>query len=87
MEEATAILADKLGNPALKYVQFSYEDARAGMMQNGMLATIADGYNELFACLNSGLYLNNFVRDASNTTSTTFAKFVAEEFVPAYQAS
>jgi uncharacterized protein YbjT (DUF2867 family) len=86
MEEATAVLAQGLGKSDLKYVVFTPDEGRAGMIQNGIPPTIADGYTQLFECLNSGAYLNNFVRDASNTTPTTLAQFVAEEFLPAYSA-
>ncbi|NBB21683.1 NmrA family NAD(P)-binding protein [Runella sp. CRIBMP] len=85
MTEATAILSDAVGKP-FHYVQFSPEDARAGMIGAGLPETIADGYNELFAGLNSGEYLNGYERDASNTTPTTFEDFAKKEFAVAFNA-
>ncbi|RDB03095.1 NmrA family NAD(P)-binding protein [Runella aurantiaca] len=85
MTEATAILSDAVGKP-FHYVQFSPEDARAGMIGAGLPETIADGYNELFAGLNSGEYLNGYERDTANTTPTTFEDFAKKEFSVAFNA-
>lgn len=85
MNEVAEIIGKGIGNPNLKYVMFSYEDARAGMIQNGIPATIADGYNELFKSINDGLFFSDYQRDASNTTPTTLEAFVKNELAPAYQ--
>ena len=86
MNEVAAILGKAIGKPDLKYVTFSYADAKAGMLQAGIPETIADGYNELFKCLNEGNYLSDFGRTPENTTPTTFQSFVEQELVHAYQA-
>jgi uncharacterized protein YbjT (DUF2867 family) len=85
MDEVAEIIGKGIGKNDLKYVTFNYEAARAGMIQNGLPATIADGYNELFKSLNDGLYLNDYQRDAQSTTPTSLEWFVANEFVYAYQ--
>lgn len=87
MNEVAEIIGKGIGKPDLKYVTFSYADAKAGMLQNGIPETIADGYNELFHAINAGTFLNDYQRDASNTTPTTLEAFVAQEFAPAYHAS
>lgn len=86
MNEAAQILGKAIGNLALAYVAFPYADAKAGMMQNGIPETIADGYNELFKSLNDGLYLNDYKRDTASTTSTSLHWFAENEFVHAYNA-
>jgi uncharacterized protein YbjT (DUF2867 family) len=85
MEEIAKILGEAIGKPDLKYVAFSYAEAKAGMLQNGIPETIADGYNELFKALNDGLYLNDYQRTPENTTPTSLEWFAKNEFVYAYQ--
>lgn len=84
MDEVAVILGKAIGKPGLKYVPFSPEAARAGMIQNGIPATIADGYTELFGALNNGTYLNDYQRTPENTTPTTLEWFAEHEFGPAY---
>lgn len=87
MDEVAKTIGNAIGLPDLKYVTFSKEDARAGMIQNGLPATIADGYIELFNCLNVGEYLNDYVRTTENTTPTTLEWFAKNEFAPAFANS
>jgi uncharacterized protein YbjT (DUF2867 family) len=85
MNEVATIIGKEIGKPDLKYIQFSYQDAEAGMVQSGIPLTIAKGYNELFQCLNEGKYLNDYVRNAEATTPTTLEEFVKTEFAPAFK--
>ncbi len=84
MKEVTAILGKAIGNPALPYVQFSPEDELQSTIQNGIQRTIAEGYRDLYAALNSGDYQEGYVRDAGATTPTTFEWFAENEFKAAY---
>lgn len=84
MKEAAAILGQAINKPELPYVAFSVADAKAGMMQAGLAETIADGYNELFAALNSGIYQEGYQRTADNTTPTSLQWFAENEFKYAY---
>ncbi|TAG04043.1 MAG: NAD-dependent epimerase/dehydratase family protein [Cytophagia bacterium] len=85
MDEVATIIGKNIGKPDLKYVTFSYEDAKNGMVQNGIPLTIAEGYNELFKSLNDGLYLNDYQRNAENTTPTTLEWFVENQLKYVYQ--
>jgi uncharacterized protein YbjT (DUF2867 family) len=87
MDEVASILGKAIGKDDLKYITFSQQDAKAGMLQNGIPETIADGYNELFDCLNKGDYLSDYQRTAQNTTATTLEWFAEHEFAPAYLAA
>lgn len=87
MDEVAKVIGTAIGNPALKYLTFSYQDAEAGMVQAGIPLTIAKGYNELFQSINEGKYLNNYERKPEWTTPTTLEEFVQKEFLPAYQHS
>jgi uncharacterized protein YbjT (DUF2867 family) len=86
MPEIAKVLGEAIGKPDLQYLSFPSADAKAGMLQAGMPETIADGYIELFDCLNQGLYLNDYKRTAENTTPTSIENF-AKEFAFVYQNS
>jgi len=46
--EVTSIIGKEIGKPDLKYVQFSYEDAKKGMVGSGYLSeNMADLYNQM----------------------------------------
>lgn len=85
MPEATAILAKAIGQD-VQFVSFTPEQAKQGMMGAGIPETIADGYNELFAGINSGRYFGDFVRTPENTTPTTLEQFAEREFAAAFKA-
>lgn len=85
MEEVTATIGQAIGKPELPYITFSPADAKAGMEQAGLPATIADGYNELFGALNSGIYQEGYHRSPEITTPTTLEWFVENELKHAFQ--
>ena len=84
MLEAAAIIGKAIGKPELPYVEFPVADARAGMIQAGLPATIADGYNELFDALNNGTYQEGYERTAGVTTPTSLEWFAENEFKYAF---
>jgi len=84
MDEVATILGNAIGKPDLKYVTFSPEDGKNGMLQAGLPETIAEGYTELFDALNKGTYLNDYQRTPENKTPTTLEQFAKNEFAPAY---
>lgn len=86
MNEVATIIGQGLGIQ-LPYVTFSYEEAYTGMVQAGIPATIAEGYNALFGSLNAGHHLKDYTRRQENTTPTTLAQFVREELAHVYQQS
>jgi uncharacterized protein YbjT (DUF2867 family) len=74
LNEATAILGKAIGKPDLNYVQFSYDDTKAGMMQMGVSESIVDGYIGMFKGGNEhGIW--NAERTSDNTTATTLEEF------------
>lgn len=87
MSELTAIIGKGIGKPELPYITFSREDEFAGMLQNGMSTTIAQGYSDLFNTLNNGSYQDDYTRTAENSTPTTAEWFVENEFKHAFLAS
>jgi uncharacterized protein YbjT (DUF2867 family) len=85
MTEAAAVIGKAIGKPDLAYKQLPDEQVRTGMTQSGMSLNIANMILEMAAALNSGYMRPLESRTAQNTTPTSYEKFVAEEFVPAYQ--
>lgn len=83
-KEATTIIGNAIGKPELPYVQFPYDQAKAGMIQNGLSESMADGFNEMAKAVNEGKLFSDAVRTPANTTKTTFEEF-AKEFAGAYQ--
>jgi uncharacterized protein YbjT (DUF2867 family) len=84
--EVAKILGSAIGKPDLTYIQFSYDDARQGMIQSGLSTEMADLYIEMYRAMNNG-YIQFPKRTAENTTSTTFEEFATEVFAPAYKNS
>lgn len=84
--EATAIIGKAIGNPGLQYRQLPDEQLRPNLASMGMSPNFIDLLLEMSAALNAGHVKALESRTAKNTTPTSFERFVAERFVPAYQA-
>jgi uncharacterized protein YbjT (DUF2867 family) len=82
MVEATRIFGKAISKPDLAYVQFPYEDARAGMIGMGLSASVVDGVVEMYRALNEGRLRSTVDRTPENTTATTL-----EDFAPALAAA
>ncbi|MCU1306137.1 MAG: Epimerase [Acidobacteriaceae bacterium] len=86
MTEAATIIGKAIGKPDLAYKQLPDEQVRTAMVQFGMSPDLANLILEMAASLNSGYMRTLEPRSQRNTTPTPFEVFVAEEFVPAFQA-
>ncbi|MCZ6819653.1 MAG: FMN-dependent NADH-azoreductase, partial [Calditrichaeota bacterium] len=81
MNEVTKVFGEKIGKPDLRYVQFSPEDEKKGLMDVGMSDNASDQLVELSQAINDGIMAVN--RTAKNTTRTSieeFAKFFAQVY-------
>jgi uncharacterized protein YbjT (DUF2867 family) len=85
MTEATAVIARGIGNPDLRYEQFSYDQMTQGLIQMGFSPKKAAVYIEMFKAINAGVLAAQEPRSRENSTSTSFEKFVQDVFAPAYQ--
>ena len=83
LNEAIAIIGDKIGWSELKYVQFPYDDAVKGMIAMGISPDMSRLYIEMSKALNDGLFAVNRPRTVENTTPTTMEEF-AETFAVAF---
>jgi uncharacterized protein YbjT (DUF2867 family) len=79
MNEAAAIIAKRINKPALKYVQFSYEDTEKALVGMGFSIDIARLFVEMSKAINERLIMET-PRTEENTTETSFEEF-AEIFI------
>ncbi|MBI4228358.1 MAG: NmrA family NAD(P)-binding protein, partial [Deltaproteobacteria bacterium] len=82
-EEATKIIAERIKNPDLKYVQLSYEEAQKGAISAGVSLNVSTQMVELVKSMNDGFIGQHSPRTSENTTPTSFEEF-AEEFAKIY---
>jgi uncharacterized protein YbjT (DUF2867 family) len=84
MTEATAVIARGIGNPDLRYEQFSYDQMQQALTQMGFSPKKAAVYIEMFEAINAGVLAAQEPRSRENSTSTSFETFVQDVFAPAY---
>jgi uncharacterized protein YbjT (DUF2867 family) len=85
--EAIAVLGKEIGKPDLRYIQFSYEDAKKAMVSSGYVSeNMADLYNQMAESFNDGTAMNDYRRTPENSTSCSILDF-AKVFAQAFQKS
>jgi uncharacterized protein YbjT (DUF2867 family) len=84
MIEATEIIGRKISKPGLAYVMSPYEEAEKEMVAMGMSRDITRLFSEMSRAFNEGR-IKTDLRNAENTTPTSFEAFCDEVFVPAYK--
>lgn len=85
MAQATAALGKAIGKPDLRYVPFSYADARKGMIDAGLTEEMADLYVDMSRGLNEGLVRPTQPRSAAVTTPTSIETWAERVFAPAFR--
>jgi uncharacterized protein YbjT (DUF2867 family) len=85
MIEVARIIGQAIGKPDLTYVQISDDQFRGAMLQMGASADFVNLVLEMAAAMNSGHMRALEPRSPKNTTPTSYATFVTEEFVPLYK--
>jgi uncharacterized protein YbjT (DUF2867 family) len=84
--EVTSVIGKAIARPSLAYVQLPAQQLKPGLVQMGMSSNMADLLLEMSEALNSGYMTALEPRSERNTTPTSIETFVAEEFVPRFQA-
>jgi uncharacterized protein YbjT (DUF2867 family) len=85
--EVTSIIGKEIGKPDLKYVQFSYDDAKKAMVGSGYMSeNMADLYNQMAESFNNGKAMNDYKRTPENSTPTSIKDF-AKVFAVVYKNS
>lgn len=85
MAQVTRILGDRIGIPALPYMQLSPADFIAGLLQMGLSPNFAGEVEQAFSGINEGHSRPKESRRPENTTSTRFEEF-ADVLAKAYSA-
>ncbi len=85
--EMTAIIGAAIGKPDLRYQLISSEQFAGIIEQMGWAKNVAALMAEMVNAQNAGHVRALELRSQRKTTPTSFEKFVAETFVPAYQAA
>jgi len=83
MDEASEIIARKIGKAALPYIPFPYDDAEKAMVAMGLSPDMSRNYIEMSRAFNDGL-ITWPQRTAATTTATSFEEFCDDVFVPVY---
>jgi uncharacterized protein YbjT (DUF2867 family) len=78
LSDAAKLIGNAIGKPDLKYVQFPYDQAKAGLMQMGASESLADAYQEFGKMMNERYaeYLSEFNRLPENMGKTKLSDFV-----------
>jgi uncharacterized protein YbjT (DUF2867 family) len=84
--EVTSVIGKAIARPSLAYVQLPAQQLKPGLVQMGMSSNMADLLLEMSEALNSGYMAPLEPRSDRNTTPTSIETFVAQEFVPRFQA-
>lgn len=87
LDEAIAIIGNKIGWPELKYVQFPYADAEKGMVAMGISPDASRLFVEMSAALNDGLFAADRPRSVENTTPTAIEEFAETTFAMAFEST
>jgi uncharacterized protein YbjT (DUF2867 family) len=83
--EITGILGRSVGKPDLQLVEFPLEQAKAGMISQGISENVADDIVNMETSLKNGI-MNYQQRTAENSSPITAELFAKEVFAPAYNA-
>ena len=87
MSEATRIIGEAIGNPGLKYVQFSEEDVRKTLAGAGMSGSVIEAMLEMQRGFNAGIVRPTRERSMENTTPTTLESFAKSVYAHAYRVA
>ena len=82
--EVTAAIGKAIGKPDLKYVQFSYDDVKKGMLQNGMPPKSVEMMLEMYKAGNEGKIHPTQEFTAEHRGKTTIEEF-AKDFTAVYK--
>ncbi len=80
LNEATTLLGKAIGKPDLKYVQFSYEDAKKAMLGMGMKPGMAQLMVEMDQAFNEGRLVSEGKLLLGKTTFEEFAAIFAKAY-------
>jgi uncharacterized protein YbjT (DUF2867 family) len=84
-KEFTSILGKSIGKPDLQYMQIPVDQAKKGMIGQGISADVAKDISGMETSLKSGV-MNYEIRTAENSSQTSAEIFAKEVFAPMYNS-
>lgn len=84
--EITAIIGKSIGKPDLQLVQFPIEQAKAGMISQGISENVAEDIVNMETSLKIGI-MNYQQRTSENSSPTSATVFAETVFAPAFHAA
>jgi len=85
--EPVRIIGEAIGNPGMKYVQFSEEDLRKTLAGAGMSGSVIEAMLEMQRGFNAGIVRPTRERCMENTTPTTLESFAKSVYAHAYRVA
>ena len=85
-DQIAEAVGQAIGQPELKWVVFSNEQALGGMLQNGLSQEVANNYTELGGAIQNGLMMEDYLKNKPALSKVKLADF-AKAFAAAYKAS
>jgi hypothetical protein len=82
--EITAVLGQAIGKPDLRYVPFTDEENRQGLLKAGFRDEIADGFVEMGVAIRTGLTYEDYKKHRPTLSPTKLEDF-AVEFAAGYK--
>lgn len=83
--ELTGIIGNAIGKPDLQYIQFSVEQAKRAMIEQGLSPDVANDIIGMETSLKNGV-MNYEQRTPTNSSPTSAEIFIKETFVPLYNS-
>ena len=83
-KDATRLIGEAIGFPALPYVRFDEEDAVNSMMSMGVSENMARSFIKLSTAIEKGIIHPQYIDPLKPNTSTSYKDFVNEVFKPVY---
>ena len=84
--EIASVLGNAIGQPELPWITFTDEDSLNGMMQAGLPEEIARNYTEMGHSIQSGLFMEDYLKNRPALFGNTKMDNFALQFAAVYQA-
>ena len=78
--EVAAVIGNAIGKPGLPWVEFTDEDTKQAMMQNGLPEELAKNFVEMGAGIRSGIFFEDFNEKGNGVKLEEFASEFAKSF-------
>ena len=85
-DEIASILGNAIGQPDLPWITFTDEQSLNGLLQAGLPEEIAKNYTEMGHALQSGIFMEDYLKNRPAQTGKTKLEDFAPQFAAVYKA-